>query len=680
MTTEQWLEVHDAAHRVGLRSNVTMMFGHVERPRALGAAPAARARAAAALGRLYRVRPAARSCRWRRRSTCRAARGAGRRSREALLVHAVARLALHPEITNIQASWVKLGPDGVRQALASGVNDLGGTLMNESISRAAGLGVGAGDAARGDGGADPLAPAACRASGRRPTAAPPEEQVRPLVRRGAARGAAEPRRCATPACDVRRSSLRPGGARAGAVATVGWQRLDGGQHAALPVVDDRRACRGLGVLETHARCRALRGRRVEPLRARSPVAARASTAPRRGSTETSTCARGRLVVVLGRRLRRSSAMDASAGRRRRGPSTAAPRGISHVPDEVGARWPPCRSRSRGIALDTRVRLPGLRRRFVPGRHLPISGGRGDRRSRAGDEAAVAAASPTLVPVRSSSPAPDGVERERREPSAREPREPGAGRVRAPSRSPAVAAGPWSPSPWPTSSARARSARARRAAAARRSRRWTPTASPPAREEPVRRPRLRDDERPLARATRARPRASAATRGPARLERRLRAARPATTTCGTPSSRGERRAVAVVAVEQLEHGRPARRARRARAIAGAYRRGRRARRARPRRAHATSASSGSSTSQEKPCCAAVVAEADRHGPSADAVDPAAAAAPAGGVSCRPAAPVDSVGLAGMTRPARSTVPASRVDFDSGCGHGVRGRRSSATRPD
>jgi FO synthase len=57
---------------------------------------------------------------------------------EALLLHAVARLALHPLITNVQASWVKLGPDGVRQALAAGVNDLGGTLMNESISRAAG--------------------------------------------------------------------------------------------------------------------------------------------------------------------------------------------------------------------------------------------------------------------------------------------------------------------------------------------------------------------------------------------------------------------------------------------------------------------------------------------------------------------------------------------------------------
>jgi FO synthase len=59
---------------------------------------------------------------------------------EALLVHAdaVARLALHGSIDNVQASWVKLGPDGVRQALRAGVNDLGGTLMNESISRAAG--------------------------------------------------------------------------------------------------------------------------------------------------------------------------------------------------------------------------------------------------------------------------------------------------------------------------------------------------------------------------------------------------------------------------------------------------------------------------------------------------------------------------------------------------------------
>src|ERR671936_704815 len=58
--------------------------------------------------------------------------------REAVLMHAVARLVLHPLISNIQASWVKMGPDGVKACLHAGVNDLGGTLMNESISRAAG--------------------------------------------------------------------------------------------------------------------------------------------------------------------------------------------------------------------------------------------------------------------------------------------------------------------------------------------------------------------------------------------------------------------------------------------------------------------------------------------------------------------------------------------------------------
>jgi FO synthase len=58
--------------------------------------------------------------------------------REAVLMHAVARLALHPVIANIQVSWVKMGTAGVAACLAAGANDLGGTLMNESISRAAG--------------------------------------------------------------------------------------------------------------------------------------------------------------------------------------------------------------------------------------------------------------------------------------------------------------------------------------------------------------------------------------------------------------------------------------------------------------------------------------------------------------------------------------------------------------
>ena len=62
--------------------------------------------------------------------------------REVMLMHAVARLALHPHIVNIQVSWVKLGGEGVLHCLSAGVNDLGGTLMDESISRAAGAGYG----------------------------------------------------------------------------------------------------------------------------------------------------------------------------------------------------------------------------------------------------------------------------------------------------------------------------------------------------------------------------------------------------------------------------------------------------------------------------------------------------------------------------------------------------------
>ena len=137
VSTDQWLEVHDAAHRVGLRSNVTMMLGHVDRPRHW-ANHLMRAREQQARSRGFTEfvplpfvpmeAPIFLKGRARRGPTF----------GEVLLVHAVARLALHPLITNIQVSWVKLGPEGVRQALAAGVNDLGGTLMNESISRAAG--------------------------------------------------------------------------------------------------------------------------------------------------------------------------------------------------------------------------------------------------------------------------------------------------------------------------------------------------------------------------------------------------------------------------------------------------------------------------------------------------------------------------------------------------------------
>jgi FO synthase len=137
VTTEQWLAVHEAAHNVGLRSNVTIMFGHAERAehwaRHLLRAKEQQQRSGGftefvPLPFVHMEAPM-----WlqgRARS--------GPTFGESLLVHAVARLALHPAITNIQASWVKLGPEGVAGALRAGVNDLGGTLMNESISRAAG--------------------------------------------------------------------------------------------------------------------------------------------------------------------------------------------------------------------------------------------------------------------------------------------------------------------------------------------------------------------------------------------------------------------------------------------------------------------------------------------------------------------------------------------------------------
>jgi FO synthase len=137
VTTEQWLRVHDAAHGVGLRSNVTLMFGHVDTPRSW-ARHLLRAREQqrrsggftelVPLPFVPMEAPMYLQGRARRGPTF----------REVLLVHAVARLALHPDITNVQASWVKLGPEGTRQALRAGVNDLGGTLMNESISRSAG--------------------------------------------------------------------------------------------------------------------------------------------------------------------------------------------------------------------------------------------------------------------------------------------------------------------------------------------------------------------------------------------------------------------------------------------------------------------------------------------------------------------------------------------------------------
>jgi FO synthase len=137
VTTSQWLAVHDAAHRVGLRSNVTLMFGHADNPRSWARHFLRAREQQRKSGGFTEFVPLP----FVPMEAPMYVKGLARRGptfREALLVHAVARLALHPWITNIQASWVKLGPDGTREALRAGVNDLGGTLMNESISRSAG--------------------------------------------------------------------------------------------------------------------------------------------------------------------------------------------------------------------------------------------------------------------------------------------------------------------------------------------------------------------------------------------------------------------------------------------------------------------------------------------------------------------------------------------------------------
>jgi FO synthase len=141
VTTAQWLRVHDAAHRAGLHSNVTLMFGHADTPLSW-ARHLLRAREQQQLtGGFTELVPLP----FVPMEAPMYVQGRARRGptfRETLLVHAVARLALHPWITNVQASWVKLGPDGTREALRAGVNDLGGTLMNESISRSAGAAYG----------------------------------------------------------------------------------------------------------------------------------------------------------------------------------------------------------------------------------------------------------------------------------------------------------------------------------------------------------------------------------------------------------------------------------------------------------------------------------------------------------------------------------------------------------
>ncbi len=141
LNTARWLEVIEAAHRAGLPTTATIMYGHIDQPHHWAR-------------HLWQIRELQRRTGgftefvplpFVHMEAPMYLRGKARRGptfREALLMHSVARLVLHGLIDNIQASWVKMGEQGVAACLAAGVNDLGGTLMNESITRAAGAGHG----------------------------------------------------------------------------------------------------------------------------------------------------------------------------------------------------------------------------------------------------------------------------------------------------------------------------------------------------------------------------------------------------------------------------------------------------------------------------------------------------------------------------------------------------------
>jgi FO synthase len=137
INTEEWLECHRVAHSVGLRSNITIMFGSVEHTDSWAKHMVVTRDLQKETGGftefvglpfVHMASPIYLQRKSRRGPTF----------RENILMHAVARIAYHGLIDNIQVSWTKVGIDGARQMLNAGCNDLGGTLMDENISRAAG--------------------------------------------------------------------------------------------------------------------------------------------------------------------------------------------------------------------------------------------------------------------------------------------------------------------------------------------------------------------------------------------------------------------------------------------------------------------------------------------------------------------------------------------------------------
>jgi FO synthase len=137
INTEEWLECHRQAHGIGLGSNVTIMFGSVEHPESWAKHMLVTRDLQKETGGftefvglpfVHMASPIYLQKKSRRGPTF----------RETLLMHAIARIAYHGLIDNVQVSWVKIGLTGAVQLLNAGCNDMGGTLMNENISRAAG--------------------------------------------------------------------------------------------------------------------------------------------------------------------------------------------------------------------------------------------------------------------------------------------------------------------------------------------------------------------------------------------------------------------------------------------------------------------------------------------------------------------------------------------------------------
>ncbi|MDX1581532.1 MAG: 5-amino-6-(D-ribitylamino)uracil--L-tyrosine 4-hydroxyphenyl transferase CofH, partial [Alphaproteobacteria bacterium] len=141
LNTAEWFEVMETAHRLGINTTSTIMYGHVDGPHNWARHLLRLRDLQAKTGGFTEFVPLP----FVAMEAPIYLKGMARRGptfREAILMHAVARLVLHPLIDNIQTSWVKMGPKGISACLEAGVNDLGGTLMNETITRSAGASFG----------------------------------------------------------------------------------------------------------------------------------------------------------------------------------------------------------------------------------------------------------------------------------------------------------------------------------------------------------------------------------------------------------------------------------------------------------------------------------------------------------------------------------------------------------